>query len=858
MKKLVYIFMASIFFIQGQTLNIFAKSLKDNPIIELNEADEIKKLDENYITFLTGNEDINTLSDLKSKIYYIEKNGEKALSIYMGTNNPYQLFKGEAFNMSPNVTVDANPQSSDSFYKNSQLIQDIALAYSTYGTKFYKKDDIKIILQDVISSFYNTFSKYMDYNKGKSLFGNWWNWEIGVPTKMSNALILTKEIIKEKDTNLLEKYVKCFDNYLRNGKNGDINLNASQHTGTNLIDITTNRILQGILINDIDRIKKAIKDTETIFKTIDPYNLVNNNTDGVYEDGSFIQHHRVAYTGTYGMILLQKASSLLFILNGTSLQPTNQIKTIEKWIYETFLPIMHEGFTMEIVKGRAVSRSTSGYRDSVSVVEAMVLLSMYLKDDAKEKMQQQIKYLSQNKNLNLQSKDLTLAAIKPYIDIVNNKNIKPINHIEKGSYTFNAMDKNIQIGDSFTFALSRSSNRVAKYENMNGENLKSWFQGDGAFYLYLNDLNQNKHFGIDYITTIDPNKYPGTTTPNETRKSLFELYNKTYYPSWPSSSKKQSDYVYFPSGSNNFSGSVKLDNISLAGMQLGDDLSYISKDNLPEDFVVYKNAEANKSWFMTNEEIVFIGSNIYDTQNRNLTTTIANNMEDPNDIINIYGGSSENEIKFLDEGTYSDLKWLLYENETANVKIGYYFPQVKDITIDRSVVSKNQKDIRNVPNQKDNFITKAYTTITYAHNDTNENNKDSYAYVMLPNANISYIKNYIAQENIKVIENSKNVHIVEDVKNKIKGYTFFEKGESKDISANSPVSLIIKEENDLYKVAVSDPLFSQDNIEFTLNGNLTLNEENNLVDIENVNNKTKITINTKNSYGKNIEFYLKK
>ena len=35
----------------------------------------------------------------------------------------------------------------------------------------------------------------------------------------------------------------------------------------------------------------------TVFNTIDPYHIVNNNTDGVYADGSFIQHHRVAYTG---------------------------------------------------------------------------------------------------------------------------------------------------------------------------------------------------------------------------------------------------------------------------------------------------------------------------------------------------------------------------------------------------------------------------------------------------------------------------------------------------------------------------------------------------------------------------------
>ena len=68
--------------------------------------------------------------------------------------------------------------------------------------------------------------------------------------------------------------------------------------------------------------------------------------------------------------------------------------------------------------------------------------------------------------------------------------------VEKGSYAFNAMDKNIQVGDGFAFALSRSSNRISKYEYMSGENLKPWFQGDGAFYLYLAGRDQSKSFGV--------------------------------------------------------------------------------------------------------------------------------------------------------------------------------------------------------------------------------------------------------------------------------------------------------------------------------------------------------------------------
>ena len=856
MKKLLCLAMSATFLMQNNALNVYA-NLNENKIpITIDVNKEINKLLLNYREYLVGNEQMNQLEEVQNKIKAIEKNGEKAISLYLGTKNPNQLFEGSQYDMSPLATINAVLPSSDSFNKTALLIQDIALAYTTYGSKFYNQDSVKTILQDSISSFYNTFSQYMDYNKDGLLFGNWWNWEIGVPIRMSNTLILTKEIIEEKDKDLLPKYVKCFDNYLRNGKNGDVDLAAPQHTGTNLIDITTNRILQGVLINDNKRIEKAVNDMNTVFATIDPYNLINNNTDGVYEDGSFIQHHRVAYTGSYGKLLLQKAVSSLYILNNTPWQPKEQIKTMEKWVYNSFLPVMHEGWMIEPVKGRAISRSTTGYQDSVGVVESMVLLSMYLDGDDAVKMQSQIKYLAENTPLKIEPKNLTLAAISPYVDIIKNKEIKPINNIKKGSYPFNAMDKNVQIGDNFTFTLSRSSNRIAKYEYMSGENLKPWFQGDGAFYLYLNGVDQKNQFGIDYITTIDPNNYPGTTTPNEERKSIMELYKSPHYPLWPSGSIEQNDYVYFPTSTNDFSGSVTLDNMTLAGMSLGDDLAYASKEKLPKDFVVYKNAEANKSWFMTNNKVVSIGSNIYDENNRSLTTTIDNRMHSPNDVIKIYGGTSEKDVTPLKEGTYSNLKWIAYENETTKTKIGYYFPQVKDITIKQPTFTKNQKDIRNVSSQKDNIITKAFTTITYEHKENMP--YDSYAYVIVPNATIDEMKQIVEQNNTIIIENSENIHVVEDKENKTKSYNFFEAGKADEIFASSPVSLIVKQENDVYTIAVTDPLFSQNKIEFTIDGNFLPMEKNKSVEVVQDKNKTKIIVDTNKLYGKTITFQLKK
>ena len=115
---------------------------------------------------------------------------------------------------------------------------------------------------------------------------------------MSKTLALLATLRAAPD--LTATYIASMDAYLRNGKDGDVDLDSRFHTGANLADITGNRILQGALIGDDARVRKASQDQATVFATIDPYNLQHGVTDGYYRDGSFIQHHSVAYTGSYG------------------------------------------------------------------------------------------------------------------------------------------------------------------------------------------------------------------------------------------------------------------------------------------------------------------------------------------------------------------------------------------------------------------------------------------------------------------------------------------------------------------------------------------------------------------------------
>lgn len=815
---------------------------------------------QNYCQYLAGNAEMNGNTAVKSKLTSIEKNADTALAAYQGVKNPYVLFAGDGYDMSDAKTVNASPVTSDPFYKTSQALYDMALAYATSGTKYYKDAALKQKLIDSLQAFYQVYNKHTSYKDAEGkLFGNWWNWEIGVPTKITSILALMQQEVQTADAKMIPNYVKMFDNHLRNGKNGDVDLTSATHTGTNLIDITANRMVQGALTGDTKRIEKAVSDMMTVFDTIDPYHIVNNNTDGVYADGSFIQHHRVAYTGSYGKLLLQKAVSSLYVLKGTPWQPQDKVSTIENWIYNSFLPLIHEGYMSEVVKGRAVSRSTTGYSDATGVIEAMTLLTTFLSDTNSAKMKQQIKYVVQSMPVKFNEAGLNLPAIEPYLAIMNDATITPVNSVKQGSVVFNAMDRNLQLGDGFTFALARSSDRIAKYEYMSGENLKPWFQGDGAFYLYLSGVDQTKQYGINYMTTVNPYRLPGTTVPNETRKTIMELYDGSqFYPKYTASSTEQNDYVYFPVGTNTFSGSVYLkeDGVSMAGMQLGDDNGYAAKQQglLPDDFVAYKNATGNKSWFMLNDQIVFLGSGIGDTQGRDVTTTIDNRMAAPDAKIAVTAQDQSGKAVTVTEGKYSNLQWLCYQDQSLNTSVGYYFPQTKEIKIETPTITANQKDIRNVASQADNMITEKYFTMTYEHGKKTD---DSYSYVMLPNATAEEMKQYAANPEIEIVENSKTVQAVRDTKDHITAMNFFAAGKTAGVQSSKPLSLLMKQTDGKTTIALSDPLFTQDSIKVVLDiPNAKVVTKDDRIQAVCKKDQVELTFNAKELYGGSVEITL--
>ncbi|MER5224343.1 polysaccharide lyase family 8 super-sandwich domain-containing protein [Streptomyces flaveus] len=705
-------------------------------------------------------------------------------------------------------------------------LYEIALATRTPGgatSDLYENTAVQHRVIDGLVWLHERY--YGDQSRG--YYGNWFHWEIGFSQHISKTLALLSDEVQAYRPDLVRTYVTSMDAYLRNGTDGDVNLDSRFHTGANLADITTNRILQGALLGDDVRIRKALTDQLTVFVTIDPYHLNHGVTDGHYADGSFIQHASVAYTGSYGKGLLARVVQTLKILDGTGFARGEElVPTVRGWVKNGFAPLIFEGWMMEIVKGRAVSRTDTGYTDVAVVVEAVVDLSSLATGADVTALESYVKHIRSTSRTALDPAGfVSPVSIVRYADIIGDATVPPADlNPASRSVAFNAMDRTVHRRPGYAFALARSSERISKYEYMNGENLMPWFQGDGAYYLYLSGQDQTQAYGVDYFTTVSPYGLAGVTAPVERRQTIPELYGKPYYdnPGHPlnftSSSESQNTYVYFPRSTNRHSGGAVLGAYGAAGMVQSDDVAYRDKGAglLPDDFVAYRNARATKSWFFLDEEIVVLAAGVGDRTGRAVTTTVDARIAAPDDQVSVTG--------MLRDGRpwpgpgIGDLHWLRYANATQRTAVGYVFLDTPPVSVALDRVTRSRRAVRTA--NPDIAVTRTVLGVTVEQAPGAEPAR--LAYVLVPKAGEARLRSY-RDGPLKVLTNSPRLQAVTHTGLGLTAVNSFTPGRHEaagmGIRIDGPASVIVRRERrGLTTVAVSDPTMHRDTVSVLLRG----------------------------------------
>jgi hyaluronate lyase len=330
------------------------------------------------------------------------------------------------------------------------------------------------------------------------------------------------------------------------------------------------------------------------------------------------------------------------------------------------------------------------------------------------------------------------------------------------------MERAVARRAGWSWALSMSSNRVAAYEMGNWENLHGWYLGDGMTYLYLR--TDPRHFNDEFWPTANPYRLPGTTVDTRVREVIGATEGMV---------------KHLPD--NDVAGGASLaDRYAVAAMQLIADGSSL---------------RAKKAWFVLDNAIVALGTDINATDGRNVVTTVEhrNLGEDGTNRLTVNGNEQPTEDGWSDN--LDGARWIHLEGVG-----GYLFPEgATGLRGLREVRTGAWNDIEQGPTTGGGDMTlhtRRYATIWYDHGVSPA--AAAYAYVLLPTADATTTATLSGTEPVNILKNTAAVQAIKANGGDLIAAHFWEAGDVGGITCDGPASILVHRSDAGIKIAVAD------------------------------------------------------
>ncbi|OKJ74777.1 polysaccharide lyase 8 family protein [Streptomyces sp. CB02460] len=642
------------------------------------------------------------------------------------------------------------------FGQSYTRLRTIAVAWATPGTALSGSDETAEALVGALRFAYDTA-----YHPSAAETGNWWFWEIGAPRALMDCCVLLRAHLPAAD---LADYLAVVDRFCPDADRRT-NSPTLPETGANRTDKAVIVALRGLLGKDADKVASA-RDALSDVRDAGRNSLFRYTTsgDGFYEDGSFVQHSEVAYTGSYGTVLLGGAAWLLSLLAGSAWAVTDpKVSVMYEAVERSFVPVVFDGLMMDAVRGRAISRERAGdHRDGAAAVAAILLLATGAPADLAGRWRSLVKgWLTRNRTT-----PFTALATLPQLALAKavlaDRAIHPAPRTT-GSFVFADMDRVVHRRPGWACTLSLSSKRISAYEAGNGENLHGWYTGDGMTYLYDgDDLGQ---YNDGFWPTVDPYRLPGTTVDTRPREDLGTgAGTSTYRPP------------------NAVAGGAALDGrYAAAAMELM---------GAPGS-----GLRARKAWFLLDNTVVALGAGITSGDGRPVETVIENRNlgADGRNRLLVDGLPGRN-------GAYSRARWAHIEGVG-----GYVLPGGAAL---RTLREERTGTWRAIDTGADTGgstdpVTRRYLTLWLDHGTSPTD--AGYAYVLLPGASAAATAVWSASRPVRVLANDATAQAVEDRRTGLTAVHFWAAGTAAGITASGPATVLVRRRGSRVSVAVADP-----------------------------------------------------
>lgn len=362
------------------------------------------------------------------------------------------------------------------------------------------------LLADVLRGFDHVTTTV--YNPSTTRYGNWWEWQIGSPRLLMDIVAALHD---ELGADRRDKAFAAVDHFVPDSALGDY---TGTSTGANRVDLCRSVALRGILGRAPAKVALARDALSPVFPYV-------TKGDGLYADGSFVQHTWVAYSGTYGQVMLDGLGRLFALLAGSTWAVTDPRKQIIlDSVERAYAPLIFDGLMMDSVNGRAISRGylkgddrkimRSDHFHGQGLIAAMAMLAGGASAAERERWHARIKGWIERDTVTplLTARQLgvaDLARLHAVADSAVRAAPEPVGH-----RLFAAMDRAVHRRPGFAVNLSMASDRIAYYECGNGENPRGWHTGAGMVYWWGAGAHGDQY--TDWFwPTVDPYRLPGTT-----------------------------------------------------------------------------------------------------------------------------------------------------------------------------------------------------------------------------------------------------------------------------------------------------------------------------------------------------------
>ncbi|WP_308003780.1 polysaccharide lyase 8 family protein [uncultured Lactococcus sp.] len=632
----------------------------------------------------------------------------------------------------------------------------LSQAYGTKGTDYYLNSEL---LADIQSGL--DFMVSQKGYDGQKYYGNWWDWQVGIPQKFIGSLVILGDKLP---SDKIQEYTKAIQSYVPNPyqqlytKAQDVFVDLAfipnfSTTGANRTDLALSVLGLGILQEDESKIELASNSIKEVFQTV-------TKGDGFYPDGSFIQHNNIPYTGSYGNVLVKGVGQILATTKDSSFEMDSQtVSNFVSTVEQSFIPLIYQGTMLPGVNGRSISRAPKdtqvGY-GSTTMYNLLIVANLS-SEESQKKLQEAVKYWMQT------NPDYYLNNTRDYNDLQLTLSLMANTTITgdmlpfMGTKVFASMDRFVQSNPTYMTSLSLYSNRTSSFEAGNGENKRGWHTADGMFYLYNNDGVQ---FGNSYWPTVDPYRLPGTTVDTVALQDENSSFTTVTSP-------------------ETWVGGAAAENQAVMGMALN---KQGTKNN---GTVLPMNLRAKKSWFVLEDQTIALGAGISGDTTASIETVVDNHLL--NDAYHYQVISNKGNITVASEESEKD--WLLLQSDHQNASIGYYFPTSSDVTVQSEKRTGTYAAI-NSAFPSDKTYSGEYRKFMINHGQHPQN--ANYSYVILPEATQEKLKNYTQDNTLKILANTESIQAVQMETAGYLGINFWAAtgGSIADITTDKPISLL--------------------------------------------------------------------